>query len=257
MNNELQLLLAEIERHNRLYYEQDTPELSDFEYDALVRKFKELGGELPDKVGGKPSEKFAPTVHAVPLDSLQDVFSEDEVRAFIAKLPPDTPLTVEPKIDGLSVALTYSGGEFTVGATRGNGVTGENVTENLATIATIPARVDSSAAERLIVRGEVFMPKSVFEQLNAERELNGEKLLANPRNAAAGALRQLDAKITAARKLDIIIFNLQLADGAELSTHTESLAYMRRLGFPVIPFKLCTSADEVIAEIRRIGEERV
>jgi len=254
MNIELNDLLSQIERANKLYYEQDAPELTDFEYDALVQRFKSLGGILPDKVGGAPSEKFTPVTHTVPLDSLQDVFSETDVAAFINKLPPNTEFTVEPKIDGLSVSLTYIDANFTLGATRGNGITGENVTDNLLTIRSIPKSL--LHASHLTVRGEVFMPKSVFEQLNAERELSGEKLLANPRNAAAGALRQLDSKITAARKLDIILFNLQSAADTNFDLHSETLNFMRELGFPTVPYKLCTTADDVLEEIRRIGEER-
>ncbi|MDR2530572.1 MAG: NAD-dependent DNA ligase LigA [Oscillospiraceae bacterium] len=248
-------LLSEIERHNKLYYEQDSPEVSDAEYDALVRRYLELGGALPDRVGGAPSAKFDPVTHAVPLDSLQDVFSEPELlSAHGHMLELETRFTVEPKVDGLSVALTYSDGAFTLGATRGNGQIGENVTENLRTIASIPATV--AATGTLIVRGEVFMPKSVFESLNSEREENDEKLLANPRNAAAGALRQKDAKVTASRRLDIRVFNLQYADGVTFDAHAESLSYLASLGFPVIPHELCTSAAECVAAIRAIDLSR-
>ncbi|MDR0819059.1 MAG: NAD-dependent DNA ligase LigA, partial [Oscillospiraceae bacterium] len=269
-------LFAEIERHGKLYYEQDAPEITDFEYDALVRRFKELGGTLPDKVGGSPSEKFASVTHAVPLDSLQDVFSEsDLLNAHGGMINSGllTEFTVEPKVDGLSVALTYTDGVFTLGATRGNGVVGENVTENLKTIRSIPRTLSGSGVipKTLIVRGEVFMPKSVFDELNAERELNGEKLFANPRNAAAGALRQLDPKITASRRLDIRVFNLQLAEFSPLNplsegagreatggskTHAETLEYIKSLGFPTIPYKLCKLPGECLAEIAKIGAER-
>jgi DNA ligase (NAD+) len=254
MNEELQRLLAEIQRHNKLYYENDAPEISDFEYDELVRRFESLGGVMPDTVGGKPSEKFKPVTHEVPLDSLRDVFSEEEFSGEFAARYPDDTVTVEPKIDGLSVALVYERGRFVLGATRGNGAVGENVTDNLRTIESIPKTIDFKG--KLIVRGEVFMPVSVFERLNAEREENGERLLANPRNAAAGALRQLDPKVTASRKLDIIVFNLQLADGEEFSLHSGTLDRMRELGFPVIGYKLCTGRAECINEIRRIGEAR-
>ncbi|MDR2360463.1 MAG: NAD-dependent DNA ligase LigA [Oscillospiraceae bacterium] len=254
MNKELQFLLAEIQRHNELYYEQDTPEISDFEYDELARRFEMLGGVPPNTVGGKPSEKFAPVSHDVPLDSLRDVFSEEEFVSEFAARYPDDEVSVETKIDGLSVALVFEDGKFKIGATRGDGMVGENVTRNLRTIKSIPEAI--SFTGKLIVRGEVFMPVSAFEEINAAREESGERLLANPRNAAAGALRQLDPKITASRRLDIIVFNLQLAEGKTFALHSETLEWMSELGFPIVGCKLCVGAEECLNEIRRIGESR-
>ena len=201
---------------------------------------------------------FQPVSHPVPLESLSDVFSEEELTDFCAKMEQENvtrEYTVEPKVDGLSMALFYEDGVFVRGATRGDGRTGEDVTENLKTIRSIPRRLPGVKG-RLIVRGEVFMPVSVFEALNAERELSGEKLLANPRNAAAGAMRQLDPKVTAARKLDILIFNVQLCEERSFLTHAESLRYLKDLGFPVIPWTICTDAPGCLREIRSIGEGR-
>ena len=202
--------------------------------------------------------EFQQVQHPVPLESLQDVFSVEELREFdqrIGQTAPEHVYSVEPKVDGLSVALEYVDGIFVRGATRGDGNIGEDVTENLKTIHSIPLRIEDAPA-RLIVRGEVFMPKKVFHQLNQRREEAGKPLFANPRNAAAGSLRQLDPKIAAERKLDILIFNLQLCQGRDFATHGEALDYLREKRFKVIPHTLCTKIEEIEARITEIGESR-
>lgn len=265
--DEIKQLTEQLERANHEYYVLDAPTMADFEYDRLLRRLEELEVQYPElasplsptkRVGGEALSKFEKVEHEVPLESLQDVFSEDEVREFDARLRqtvPNAQFSVEPKVDGLSVALEYVDGAFVRGATRGDGRVGEDVTENLKTIRSIPMRVED-APHRLIVRGEVFMPRTVFEQLNEAREKEGKPLFANPRNAAAGSLRQLDPAIAAARKLDILIFNLQLAEGVRFQTHGESLDYLHARKFKVIPYTLCCSAEEAISRIRSIGETR-
>ncbi len=262
---EIQQLSAELERHNHLYYVMDQPEIADFEYDRLLRRLEELEAQYPQyafaisptkRVGGKALSQFEKVTHAVPLESLQDVFDMEELRDFDRRMQEQsapTEYTVEPKVDGLSVALEYVDGIFVRGATRGDGLVGEDVTENLKTIRSIPMTL-SDAPRRLIVRGEVFMPKAVFESLNEARERRGEALFANPRNAAAGSLRQLDPKIAAERQLDILIFNLQLAEDVSFSTHAETLDYLRKLHFKVIPYTICKSiseAEEAVSDIDR------
>ena len=214
---EIERLRAELEQHNYNYYVKDAPTISDFEYDRMLRQLEQLEAEHPElrtpdsptqRVGGQALDRFLPVEHLVPLESLQDVFDTAELEDFdrrIRESVPEPDYIVEPKVDGLSVALEYENGLFVRGATRGDGRVGEDVTENLKTIKSIPLRLEN-APPRLIVRGEVFMPRRVFEQLNEEREVRGEALLANPRNAAAGSIRQLDPKIAAARKLDILIY---------------------------------------------------
>ena len=209
-------------------------------------------------MGGEPLTSFSQVEHQVPLESLQDVFDFDEVAAFYQRVKgvaPDASYVVEPKVDGLSVALEYENGLFVRGATRGDGRVGENVTENLRTIHSIPLKIPD-APPHLIVRGEVFMPKKVFHALNEERERRGEALFANPRNAAAGSLRQLDPKIAASRRLDIQVFNVQLAEGITLETHLESLEFLRSKGFKVIPHYSCTDLEAVTGHIREIGDNR-
>ncbi|MBP3304421.1 MAG: NAD-dependent DNA ligase LigA [Oscillospiraceae bacterium] len=252
---------------NYRYYVQDDPIMQDFEYDRLLRELEELEAThpelvLPDsptrRVGGEALSKFEKVSHSVPLMSLQDVFSPEELREFLEKTLesyPDTLFSVEPKIDGLSVALEYENGRFVRGATRGDGMVGEDVTENLKTIHTIPMTLEG-APERLIVRGEVYMPKKSFQALNERQEAEGKPLFANPRNAAAGSLRQLDPKIAAKRKLDILVFNVQLAEGIEFQNHAESLEYLRKLRFKVIPFKVLHGADEIVAQVMSINENR-
>lgn len=264
---QIKRLTEELERHSYLYYVLDQPEIPDYEYDQKLRQLEELEKAYPQyasplsptqRVGGAPLEQFEKVQHAVPLESLQDVFSMEELAEFDAHLResvPDPVYTVEPKVDGLSVALEYRDGLFYQGATRGDGVTGEDVTENLKTIRSIPMRLEG-APSRLIVRGEVFMPKAVFLSLNQAREERGEALFANPRNAAAGSLRQLDPKIAAERQLDILIFNLQLAEGISFSTHSETLEYLKGLHFKVIPYSLCSDAATAQRLVAEIGENR-
>lgn len=264
---EIEQLVKLLDEANYKYYVLDAPTMADFEYDRLLRRLEELEALYPQyasplsptkRVGGTALSSFEKYRHEVPLESLQDVFSEDEVREFderLRKSVSDAVYSVEPKIDGLSVALEYLDGEFVRGATRGDGVTGEDVTENLKTIRTIPMHLEN-APHRLIVRGEVFMSRAVFEKLNAVREEKGQQLFANPRNAAAGSLRQLDPAIAAERKLDILIFNLQLAEGVSFRTHAETLDYLRDKKFKVIPYTLCASITEVLDRIRSIGENR-
>lgn len=261
-------LRAQILYHNKRYYNDDSPEISDFEYDALLRELEELEKNYPElaatdsptiRVGGAADSKFSPVSHKVALESLQDAFGYDEIRAFDLRVREkiESPIyVVEPKIDGLSVALEYENGVFIRGATRGDGLTGEDVTENLNTIKNIP-QILSEKLESVIVRGEVFMSKEVFESLVAMQEQNEEKVFKNPRNAAAGSLRQKDSSITKQRNLDIFVFNVQSISGRNLSNHEESLNFLKRLGFNVIPsYKSFDNIEEVILEIERIGKER-
>lgn len=254
-----------IEYHNKKYYEEDLPEIPDDEYDKMLRKLEELESRFPEletedsptkKVGGNASDKFSPVIHNVKMESLHDSFSEEEIIAFDTRVKGliETPrYVVEPKIDGLSVALEYKNGKFFRGSTRGDGSVGEDITENLMTIKSIPTTLAEKIAF-LEVRGEVYMPKEGFATLVKKQEAEGQKAFKNPRNAAAGSLRQKDSKITAQRKLDIFVFNIQKVEGKEIFGHKESLEYLKRLGFPIMPFyKYCQSIDEVLREIRRIG----
>lgn len=264
---EMKALRDELNHHGYLYYVLDKPEISDYEYDRKLRRLEELEAAHPEevtsdsptqRVGGKPLDSFQSVTHPVPLESLQDVFSEDEVMEFGQRM--ETALggasySVEPKVDGLSVSLEYREGAFVRGATRGDGRVGEDVTENLRTIRSIPMTLPEKLPH-LIVRGEVYMPKLVFEELNRQKELNGEPLFANPRNAAAGSLRQLDSKICAARRLDISIFNLQLAEGKEFASHAETLDYLRAQHFKVISHRVFDDIGEVYQEIVRLGDSR-
>ena len=262
--NELTSILTEA---NYRYYVLDDPAMQDFEYDHLLRELEELESAHPDlampdsptkRVGGQALSKFEKVEHPVPLMSLQDVFSVEELDEFLWRVLEDDPLTefsVEPKVDGLSVALEYVDGIFVRGATRGDGDVGEDVTENLRTIRSIPMTLQNAPA-RLIVRGEVFMPKKSFHRLNEQQEAEGKPLFANPRNAAAGSLRQLDPKIAARRGLDILVFNVQLADGISFTSHTESLEYLRSLRFKVVPFNKFRTAEEVHAQVQAINESR-
>ena len=256
--------------HAKRYYDDDDPEISDFEYDMLMLELRNLENQFPDfvtsdsltqHVGGTVKEGFEKVEHEVPLQSLQDIFDFDELYAFDERvkkaLGDDVNLKyiVETKIDGLSVALEYKNGEFVRGATRGNGLVGEDITENLKTIKHIPKKLKEPVD--IIVRGEVFIGKAEFDQMNEERQANEEPLFANARNAAAGSLRQLDSSITAQRPLDIYIFNVQKSDSIEFKSHIESLEYLEKLGFNVNPVKVpCDSVEEVIKEIENIGENR-
>ncbi|MEG1720220.1 MAG: NAD-dependent DNA ligase LigA [Pseudoflavonifractor sp.] len=265
---EIEQLRSELEQESYRYYVLDDPKISDYEYDQKLRRLEELEAANPalitpnsptQRVGGQAIAGFTEVSHSVPLESLQDVFSLAEVAEFDARLREsldgEIEYDVEPKVDGLSMALEYRDGVFVRGATRGDGRVGEDVTENLKTIKSIPLRLPE-ALPHLIVRGEVFMPKSVFAALNAERECNGEALFANPRNAAAGSMRQLDPKIAAARKLDIVVFNLQLAEGRRFETHTETLDYLESQHFKVIPRMVCKRPEEMAARIADMGERR-
>ena len=252
---------------NYRYYVLDDPEMPDFEYDRLLRELEDLEKAHPElaqadsptkRVGGEALSQFEKVVHPVPLMSLQDVFSMEELDSFLNRVlesEGSSQFSVEPKIDGLSVALEYLDGTFVRGATRGDGTVGEDVTENLKTIHSIPMRIDN-APPRLIVRGEVFMPKKSFEKLNARQEAEGKPLFANPRNAAAGSLRQLDPKIAAKRGLDIYIFNIQLAEGVVFGSHSKTLEFLKDLKFKVIPHKILSSPEEIHQEILSINEHR-
>ena len=268
VQQEILSLREQLRHHNKKYYDEDAPEISDYEYDQLQRRLRALEAQHPElqdpnsptqRVGGTASEKFSKVTHAYPLESLQDVFSLDELGEFyerVAGTVGQAEYVVEYKIDGLSVALEYVDGVFVRGATRGDGQMGEDVTENLRTIADIPQTLQHAPAH-LIVRGEVYMPRSVFEALNAERELNEQPLLANPRNAAAGSLRQLDSRITAQRRLSIFCFNIQNSDELPLESHTQSLDYLKELGFPVSPrYPVYTDPQQVADEIARMGDSR-
>lgn len=265
---EIILLRREIEKYARLYYVYDNPAISDYEYDMLMQRLKALEALNPElitpdsptqRVGGEVLSGFEEVTHQVPLESLTDVFSYDELFAFGERM--DSTIvtvhdyTVEPKVDGLSMSLEYENGVFVRGATRGNGLVGENVTENLRTVRSLPLRIEG-APERLIVRGEVYMSKSVFNELNEQREKNGEQLLANPRNAAAGSMRQLDPKVAASRKLDIIFFNMQYSSDNNYTTHVETLDAMRAMGFPVIPYKRFDNIKDCVERIEWLGENR-
>ena len=264
---EIRELRERLNQNAYLYYVLDSPELSDYEYDMLNRRLVQLETEHPEeitpdsptqRVGGYALSTFAAVTHPVPLESLQDSFSESEVADFDAKVREKlshVEYSVEPKVDGLSIALEYRDGKFVQGATRGDGKVGEDVTENLRTIRSLPKELPDKLP-RLIVRGEVYMSKEVFARLNAEREENGEAHFANPRNAAAGSLRQQDPKVAAKRHLDVAIFNLQLAEGKSFSTHSETLDYLRSQGFPVIPNLVVTELEDALDEIRRIGRDR-
>ena len=265
-------LRKKVEYHAKKYYDDDKPEISDFEYDMLMVELRNLEKEYPEfkskdsltqKVGGHVKEGFNKVTHEVPLQSLQDVFSMEEVIDYIEKIKlkakenniEDVKFVVETKIDGLSAALEYKNGKFVRGATRGNGIVGEDVTNNLKTLKTIPKKLKENID--ITVRGEVFISKNDFEKMNQEREENEEELFANARNAAAGSLRQLDSKITATRPLDIYIFNVQKIEGKEFNSHYEELEYLEKLGFNVNPVRIyCKTISEIEKAIQKIGEER-
>jgi DNA ligase (NAD+) len=267
VNEQAQQLRRELEQHNYNYYVLDRPTISDFEYDRMLRALEDLEREHPElvtpdsptqRVGGKALDSFSKVVHRAPLESLQDVFDFEELEEFdrrVRESASQISYLVEPKIDGLSVALEYENGVFVRGATRGDGAVGEDVTENLRTIKSIPLKIDH-APQTLIVRGEVFMPKAVFEQLNAERERRGEALLANPRNAAAGSLRQLDPRIAAQRRLDILIFNIQYMDGMAFERDSACLDWLEALKFKVIPRVRVSTIAQAAEQIASIGENR-
>ncbi|WP_087065917.1 NAD-dependent DNA ligase LigA [Intestinibacillus massiliensis] len=265
---EITALRTQLRHHNEKYYNEDAPEIEDYEYDMMQRRLRGLEEAHPEyadpdsptqRVGGRASEKFAPVHHAYPLESLQDVFSFEELQEFFERVENaagKAEYVVEYKIDGLSVALEYEDGVFVRGATRGDGVDGEDVTHNLRTIRDIPQKLEG-APPRLIVRGEVYMKRSVFDGLNAELELHEKPLLANPRNAAAGSLRQKDSRVAAQRRLSIFCFNIQNSDELPLASHTESLDYLKKLGFQVSPrYPVYSTPEEVRREIEQMGESR-
>lgn len=262
-----QELIKLIRYHNERYYNEDAPEISDYEYDMLNRELRALEEQYPElrtsdsptqKVGGTAARLFTPVKHSVKMESLLDAFSFDELHAFDKRVTDTvgkTVYSVEPKIDGLSVSLEYSNGKLVRGSTRGDGETGEDVTANLLTIKSIPKTIEFNG--ELEVRGEVYMSRESFSELVRRQELLGETPAKNPRNAAAGSLRQKNSKVTAERKLDIFVFNIQRIEGQVLSSHIESLDFLKGLGFSVLPtYKKCGSMDEVISEIERIGNNR-
>ena len=268
VQKEIDKLRREINYHSRLYYVEDAPVISDYDFDMLMQRLKKLEEEHPElvtpdsptqRVGGQALSKFEQVQHQVPLESLTDVFSIDELYAFGDRMDSliDGPhaYTVEPKIDGLSMSLEYENGVFVRGATRGDGLIGENVTENLRTVRSLPLRIEN-APERLIVRGEVYMSKAVFQELNAQREINGEALLANPRNAAAGSMRQLDPKIAASRKLDIVCFNMQYSSDDIYTSHAQTLDAMKAMGFPTVPYVRYEKIEDCVERIAWLGEHR-
>ena len=260
-------LTKELNYHNDRYYNHDDPVIPDYEYDAMLRDLENLEAQFPElllptsptqRVGGSRGEKFSPVTHTVPMESLHDSFSEDEIRDFdrkVREVVNDPAYVVEPKFDGLSVSCEYRNGVFVRGSTRGDGVTGEDVTENLMTIRSLPKRI-ANAPAFLEVRGEVYMSVKTFERLVAEQENNGEKPFKNPRNAAAGSLRQKDAKITAKRSLDIFVFNIQALEGAAFATHVQTLDYLTQLGFPTAFYRAYDTIDDVIREIAWIDAHR-
>ncbi len=268
---EIRAQMASLEKkiayHSRRYYVLDDPEISDYDYDMMFRELTELENKYPEladpnsptkRVGGKALDSFSKLAHNVPLGSLTDVFDYDEVCAFVKRMKEfdsDCEFTVECKIDGLSVALIYENGEFVRGATRGDGRIGEDVSENLRTIHSIPLKIETDEPY-VEVRGEVYMSRARFDKLNLQREADGEALFANPRNAAAGALRQLDSKITASRGLDIFVFNYQTGTKT-FESHAESLKWLESVGFTILPdFKVVREADEVIEAIEYIDSKR-
>ncbi len=260
-------LTKELNYHNDRYYNHDDPVISDYEYDAMLRDLENLEAEFPQlvsptsptqRVGGNRGEKFSPVTHTVPMESLHDSFSADEIRDFdrkVREVVSDPVYVVEPKFDGLSVSCEYRNGVFSRGSTRGDGVVGEDVTENLMTIKSLPKRLENAPAF-LEVRGEVYMSVETFERIVSEQENNGEKPFKNPRNAAAGSLRQKDARITARRNLDIFVFNIQAVEGETFTTHTQTLDYLTEMGFPTATYYTCETVDEVLEEIERIDTHR-
>ena len=261
-------LREQIIYHNDRYYNQDSPEINDYEYDMLLNELEEIESEFPElitpdsptqKVGGQAGEKFSPVEHTVPMESLHDSFSHDEIKDFAKRVNENAGnavYVVEPKIDGLSVSAEYKNGVFVRGSTRGDGKVGEDITENLKTIKSLPMKLNK-AVPYLEVRGEVYMSTDVFENLVARQEENDEKPFKNPRNAAAGSLRQKNAKITKERQLDIFVFNIQQIDGEKLTSHVQSLEYLKELGFTTLPFYYkCSDIDEVIEKIEEIGNKR-
>ncbi|MBO4926975.1 MAG: NAD-dependent DNA ligase LigA [Clostridiales bacterium] len=263
-------LRKELERHNKLYYENDAPEISDFEYDAMLRELEDLEAKYPiyatedsptKHVGGRVNEKFSKVTHQVPMKSLGDVFSKEEVLEFLGRVragvgQKELSFVVERKIDGLSVSVEYENGRLVRASTRGDGLVGEDITENARTIKNLPKSIDPSIPY-LEVRGEVYMPFEVFLRVNEQAELMGEKQFANPRNAAAGSLRQLNAKVARERELSIFVFNIQAIKGREFASHADSLRFLADLGFEASPgFLECRTDEQIWSAIEEIGESR-
>lgn len=256
-----------LNEHNYNYYVLDAPKISDFEYDRMLRELEDLEAAHPElitpdsptqRVGGKALDSFQQVIHRVPLQSLQDVFSPDELLDFdrrVRESGMEPEYLLEPKVDGLSVALEYENGVFVRGATRGDGQVGEDVTENIRTIRSVPMKLENAPAQ-LIVRGEVYMPRKTFERLNEERELRGESLFANPRNAAAGSMRQLDPKIAAVRGLDMVVFNIQYTDHEPFETDSAGLDWLRSLRFKVIDYQLSGDMEQIQSAIFQLGDQR-
>lgn len=268
-SEEIRRLTDELLYHAEKYYTEDAPEISDFEYDEKMRRLRKLEAEYPElalpesptgRIGGKILEGFTPVTHEYPMESLNDVFSFDELREFdrrVRSAAENATYVAEHKIDGLSVSLTYENGVFVSGATRGDGVTGEDVTENLRTVRTIPLRLKGDFPPRLVVRGEVYMKESSFAELNSKREESGEPVFANPRNAAAGSLRQLDSSVAAERKLDIFVFNVQNSAELNMTAHSASLEKLASWGFTVSPdYRVCGSIEAAIEYISALGDSR-
>lgn len=269
IKEKIEKLRTLLKYHSKLYYENSSPEISDMEYDKLYRELEELEAENPqyksadsptNTVGGKTNKKFRQITHKIPMQSLADIFSFEEFVSFDNRvkeaLNEDYEYVVEPKIDGLSVSVEYENGVFTVGSTRGDGVNGEDVTSNLKTIKDIPDRINTDIPH-LELRGEVYMSHSAFEELNTMQEVSGQKLFANPRNAAAGSLKQLDSKITAERNLSVFIFNIQNSDELDFKTHSDTLQYIKEMGLHVVPmYKIAKTPQEVMLAINEIGELR-
>ena len=263
----IEQLRRELNEHNYNYYVMDHPTITDFEYDRMLRELENLEAAHPElitpdsptqRVGGKALDSFQQVTHRVPLQSLQDVFSGEELMDFDRKVrdaAEQVEYLVEPKIDGLSVAIEYENGVFVRGATRGDGLVGEDVTENIRTIKSIPMRLEN-APSTLIVRGEVYMSRKTFERLNAERELRGEALFANPRNAAAGSMRQLDPKVAASRSLDMVAFNIQYSDGETFETDSAGLDWLKTLKFKVVDYQVAQSMEDVQSMIAELGDDR-
>lgn len=256
----------EIEYHNKKYYEDDSPEIDDYEYDMIVRNLEKLENLFPEvasedsptrRVGGRASAKFSPVIHEIKMESLHDSFSIEEIESFynrVGSIVQSASYVVEPKIDGLSVSVEYVNGKLFRASTRGDGQVGEDVTENILTINSLPKKLNKNI-EYLEVRGEVYMSKESFLKLVQKQESEGQKTFKNPRNAAAGSLRQKDSNVTASRNLDIFVFNVQKIRGHKLKFHKESLDFLRELGLPVLPFyKICKTLEEISSEINRIGK---
>ncbi|MEG0913343.1 MAG: NAD-dependent DNA ligase LigA [Oscillospiraceae bacterium] len=265
--NRINELRNQLEYHSKLYYEQDNPSISDYDYDMLLKELNELEAAFPqlksedsptEHVGGSAAAKFSKVTHTIKMESLQNAFSHEDIADFVRRVAEEiqnAEFVVEPKIDGLSVSLEYKNGKLVRGSTRGDGITGEDITQNLRTIRSIPDML-KSAPDFLEVRGEVYMPKASFAAIVAQQQADGDTPFKNPRNAAAGSLRQKDSNVTASRNLDIFIFNVQQSTKSFL-THSEALDYLKSLGFHTSPsYKICHTSDEMMDEIMRIGKER-